>query len=372
MAALLAATLASGASATFPGTNGQIAFAAFDPAAEKAFIYSILPDGTDEQQLTAFDSGSPDWSPDGSKIAFDFLASDGCTDIACEVEIGVMNADGSGFVQLTSGDPFFRFSPSWSPDGAMLAIVRFDGIWTIDAATGSNETQVTDNPYIEDRAPTWSPDGEWIAFTRVRHQAKREQTAIFAVHPDGSDVHRVTNWGINADSPDWAPDGSKIAFNTKGTNAAPSRIATIEPDGTGMTYVVKSTSEVDFHEPSWSPDGTDFTFQGWLLGAGAHPAASAARARVVGGRRRRVGPSTRRRPWRWADPRSSGPTGVPPPELDCVEGAGRLPGEPARFSHWWRARWAARRSCASVNSGRTTSRNIAALGLRIEIQSCLA
>ena len=144
--ALLAAMLASGASATFPGSNGRIAFASFDPSVEKAFIYSILPDGTDEQQLTTLDSGSPDWSPDGSKIAFDFLASDGCTDLACEVEIGVMNADGSGFVQLTSGDPFFRFTPVWSPDGTKLAIGRFDGIWTIDAATGGNETQVTDNP----------------------------------------------------------------------------------------------------------------------------------------------------------------------------------------------------------------------------------
>jgi len=267
IAALLAATLASGANATFPGSNGRIAFAAFDPTAEKAFIYAIRSDGSDEQQLTTVDSGSPDWSPDGSKIAFDFLASDGCTDTACEVELGIMNADGSGFVQLTSGDPFFRFSPSWSPDGTKLVFGRFDGIWTVDAATGANETQVTDNPYIEDRSPTWSPDGQWIAFTRVRHQAKREQTAIFAVHPDGSGLYRVTNWGDNADSPDWAPDGSRIAYNTKGTNAAPSRIATIKPDGTGMTDVVKSTDEADFHEPSWSPDGTKLTFQGWLLGA---------------------------------------------------------------------------------------------------------
>jgi len=96
----------------------------------------------------------------------------------------------------------------------------------------------------------------------VRHQAKREQTAIYAVHPDGTGLYRVTNWGDNADSPDWAPDGSRIAYNTKGTNAAPSRIATIKPNGTGMTDVVKSTDEADFHEPSWSPDGTRLTFQG--------------------------------------------------------------------------------------------------------------
>ena len=39
---------------------------------------------------------------------------------------------------------------------------------------------------------------------------------------------------------------------------------------------------------------------------------------------------------------------------------------------WWRARCAARRSCASAMSGMTTSRNVAADGFRIEIQSWAA
>ena len=231
-------------------------------------IFTANPDGTHEAGLvTTRDSGSPDWSPNGQRLAFDFLASDGCTDEACEVQIGLVNADGTGFTQLTSGEPFFRFQPTWSPDGRRLAIVRFDGIWTIDAATGGDERQVTTNPAIEDRAPTWSPDGQWLVFTRAVKAKKHEQTALFKVHPDGSGLTQLTPLGSNADSADWAPDGSRIAFNTKGALATPSSIATIRPDGTGWSYIVKATGEVDFHDPSWAPDGSRLIFQGWLIGA---------------------------------------------------------------------------------------------------------
>lgn len=263
---LVVAAGAPAAVATFPGVNGRIAFARFDPAAEKQFIYTINADGSDEEQLTTVDSELPDWSPDGSRVAFNFLASNGCTEEACEVQIGLINADGTGFQQLTSGEPFFRFAPTWSPDAARLAFVRPDGIWTLDAASGADERQVTTNPNIEDRSPTWSPDGQWIAFTRVRMAKKREQTALFLVRPGGTDVHRITAWGVNADSADWSPDGSRIAFNTKGTVAAPSRIVSIHPDGTDWMTIVAATGVMDFHEPSWSPDGSQLTFQGWLVG----------------------------------------------------------------------------------------------------------
>ena len=51
--------------------------------------------------------GSPSWSPDGGRIAFDSLR-DG------NGEIYVMNADGSGQTRLTD-NPASDGSPSWSP-----------------------------------------------------------------------------------------------------------------------------------------------------------------------------------------------------------------------------------------------------------------
>ena len=61
--------------------------------------------------------GSPSWSSDGGRIAFDSLR-DG------NGEIYVMNADGSGQTRLTD-DPGFDGSPSWSPDGSRIAFQSF-------------------------------------------------------------------------------------------------------------------------------------------------------------------------------------------------------------------------------------------------------
>jgi Tol biopolymer transport system component len=264
LGALLVVTTGGVAQATFPGQAGRIAYLRFTEAGP-GFIFTANPDGTHEQVLVDRDSGSPDFSPNGVLVAFEFVASDGCTDEACEIEIGLINADGTGFRQLTSGDPGFRFQPSWSPDGRRLAIARPDGIWTIDAATGGDERQVTTNPAIEDRQPTWSPDGQWIVFTRVSQAKKTEHTALFRIHPDGTGLKQLTPNGQDADGADWAPDGSRIAFFTRGAGA-PSRISTIRPDGSGLRDIVQSTGDDDFHYPAWAPDGSRLIFQGWLVG----------------------------------------------------------------------------------------------------------
>src|SRR5439155_23795891 len=72
----LLAGIASGstpAHATFPGADGRIAFFRVVGNGTQQ-LFTIESDGSNEQQLTDFPTASiesPDWSPDGSKIAFD-------------------------------------------------------------------------------------------------------------------------------------------------------------------------------------------------------------------------------------------------------------------------------------------------------------
>ena len=66
------------------------------------------PDGSGVTPLTnTRKDRSPVWSPDGSKIAFG-SNRDG------NDEIYVMNADGSGQVNLTNS-PAFDYAPVWRP-----------------------------------------------------------------------------------------------------------------------------------------------------------------------------------------------------------------------------------------------------------------
>src|SRR4051812_17942067 len=71
IAALVALTLLpAGASATYPGKPGRIAYEGLDGGHDVG-IYSIEPDGTGNRLLVA-GARSPSWSADGRRLAFEY------------------------------------------------------------------------------------------------------------------------------------------------------------------------------------------------------------------------------------------------------------------------------------------------------------
>ncbi len=125
-------------------------------------IYVMNADGTGVINLTnsAGNDSEPDVSPDGTKLAFR-TERDGAD------EIYVMNADGTGVMNLTN-NAGEDFSPAWSLDGTKLAFVSDrDGnreIYVINV-DGSNEVRLTNN-LQDDYSPSWSPSGTSIEVTK--------------------------------------------------------------------------------------------------------------------------------------------------------------------------------------------------------------
>jgi TolB protein len=77
-----------------------------------------------------------------------------------------MNADGSGITRLThDSDP--NDMPDWSPDGSKIAYHRYEPLGTgavyIMASDGTGATRMTNGG----GAPAWSPDGKFIAYSGV-------------------------------------------------------------------------------------------------------------------------------------------------------------------------------------------------------------
>src|SRR4051794_3472691 len=72
-AAILSPMIAAApAHAAHPGANGLVAFVRV--VGGHSHLFTIHADGTGEQQLTfakSSDDTAPDWSPDGTKIAFE-------------------------------------------------------------------------------------------------------------------------------------------------------------------------------------------------------------------------------------------------------------------------------------------------------------
>ncbi|MCH8286841.1 PD40 domain-containing protein [candidate division KSB1 bacterium] len=100
---------------------------------------------------TKFDSGPPlyvggmhpSWSPDGTKIVFSSTRDDNNESETPNLEIYVMDADGSNIKRLTNS---LRHdgSPSWSPDGSQI-IFESDRNGSFEIyimnADGSNQRQ---------------------------------------------------------------------------------------------------------------------------------------------------------------------------------------------------------------------------------------
>jgi Tol biopolymer transport system component len=125
------------------GPTGQIAFVS---TREGTGIYVMDDDGENVHRITKFapnrNEYRPNWSPDGSKIAFQ-----ADRDIPLgNTEIYVMNADGSGQQRLTNY-PGHDDWPDWSPDGRQIVFSRGASFLTpeiyVMAAAGGEPREVT-------------------------------------------------------------------------------------------------------------------------------------------------------------------------------------------------------------------------------------
>ncbi len=215
--------------ATFPGLNGRISFARFSSSTNSTSIFSVRSDGSGEQQLT-FDSPNhnsvvSNWSPDGSRLAFD---SDRSSNMVTDIQdIFTMKADGTDVVQLTS-NAGFNGEPAYSPDGETIA---FDsdrgsgqnGIYLMNAADGTNVRRVTVAPVgFFDAFPHFSPTGDRIVFSRVNTCLPRHGpgppagclAAVFRVNVDGSGLSQITPGGQDNSATDRSPDGAKLVLES--------------------------------------------------------------------------------------------------------------------------------------------------------------
>jgi len=144
----------------------------------------------------------PAWSPDGEWLAFS-------TRERGPWRVAAVRLDGaaSRVVARAAGD----CRPDFSPDGSRVAFVstRADGkgdIWTVPFAGGpSTDRQprrVTTADALYDYHPSWSPDGRHIAFAAG---PDKERYKLFVIGADGTDRRQLTFGASHDAHPSWAP-----------------------------------------------------------------------------------------------------------------------------------------------------------------------
>jgi Tol biopolymer transport system component len=277
------------AGATHPGSNGRIAFLRWD-AQGTAQIFTANPDLTAQQQITHGSTGSgwPAWSPDGSRITFDSDRSDpDPTDDHLVNDVFTMRADGSDVQKLTDSLGFSG-DPAYSPDGSLVVFASDRGVKSnvpeppaalpglsifMIRTDGTGLRRITTPPQgSTDTEPRFSPDGTKVLFTRFQGghyfdygRAVGDTSAVFTADVDGTNLKRVTGWGMKAGQADWSPDGSRIVFEVACCRYGAGGIYTVRADGNGFRAIVnghgrtgnEQALQVDgYYDPVWSPDGT--------------------------------------------------------------------------------------------------------------------
>ena len=208
-------------------------------------ILVINADGSEQRRLLFHGQALayPDWSPDGSQIAFHKHQSDEV------VSVNVMDADGNNERRLTHTETYDT-APVWSPDGEQIAFTRDEDIWIMNA-DGSDQRLLMDDPVASNGAD-WSPDGSQIVFESGRHR----NTEIYVMESDGSNLRRLTNNEAEDWWPTWSPDGSQIAFMS--TLDGDWEIYVMDADGGNLRQLTENS--VDDRGPAWSPDSTRIAF----------------------------------------------------------------------------------------------------------------
>lgn len=190
-------------------------------------IWTVNSDGSNPVQLTsgAVEDQWPTWSADSRRLAF---SRHRWEDHARYIV--TMDADGQNSVDLRRS--FGGMEPDWSPDGSQIAYNWSGGLAVIDAK-GTNAMRLPPDDNLGGRlglypsALSWSPDGTRLAFSLFERRDGRAvagESNIAILEVSTGKITQVTDMPGAEINPDWSPDGQRILFNTGQDSAGHTRV----------------------------------------------------------------------------------------------------------------------------------------------------
>jgi Tol biopolymer transport system component/DNA-binding winged helix-turn-helix (wHTH) protein len=224
-----------------PSTDGKSLFAVGDELRVELFSYDPHAQRF-ESYLGGLSAGPVAFSPDGEWVAYVSYP---------DMALWKCRTDLSEKMQLTF-PPVRVYGPQWSPDGSQIAFgdVQFHRppkVYLVSASGGDSPKQISpSNIGGVDTDPTWTPDGKSIIFSRAP-AGERPGQAIYRLDLNGGNLTLIP--GSNSlYSPRISPDGRYIAALT-----ADAKQLTLLDQTTNSWSTLAEGDHFGFNE--WSLDG---------------------------------------------------------------------------------------------------------------------
>lgn len=230
-------------------------------------LFMMNADGSGKVNLTntpELDEMYAHVSPDGSKISF--VVDEGTARRKVR-SVYYMNIDGSGRVKVARN----ARQPCWSADSKKIAYLKgeYERYSTREYSTGelliydleSGEHKEHPNTKLEHiYAICWTPDGKW--FLCAVQGGMGYSDTILAFEADGTKVYDLAKWGVKGCRPDIGLDGHTLTW---GETDWELRLGKIDFDGSeprvdDVKYILGCVRAAKVYHVDLSPDGKYLAF----------------------------------------------------------------------------------------------------------------
>ncbi|EMI20110.1 TolB protein [Rhodopirellula maiorica SM1] len=209
-------------------------------------IFVATADGSQIRQITKGiddlgNHGSPEFSPDGTKVAFDTW-----TGASSTAHIFMVNIDGTGLRDMGLG-----LMPTFTPDGKQIAFSTTSGMVMMNL-DGSNRRVVSRSGW----GIQISPLGDQVAFTDYGEKGpnlyvldlKTEQKRALL---KGTSAERYSQiyWNF-----DWSADGKELCFVGRNRQTSERELSIVSVNGSQQLFQTLLTGG-NYANLAWHPDG---------------------------------------------------------------------------------------------------------------------
>ncbi len=231
-------------------------------------VFKIRFDGTSLVALTssALSVGSllPTVSGNGSRVAFYRLAGADAGNPDGSPELYSVAGTGGTIKQLSNTSPLLIGSPDLSPDGSRIVytyttdLLGDAELWRVQS-DGTDRVKVTATALGSVSGPVIAADDRTIVYAAGGDPLGTNgdgTTEIFRINADGTGLAQLTSDATeNSSRPALASDGSRVAFDstsnvTGGNPDTSSEIFAVNADGTGLIQLTASPTPDPNNPPS--------------------------------------------------------------------------------------------------------------------------